>query len=301
VLRLSGKHDDAAARLLDWVVQDAHGRRGFDKLWGGSLPRDAGARTLAATLLVADPDREVAVGTKCGATTADGQLACDRMVARGYHALRKWNELLAFATAWASRAPSSVDPIAEQVNALLHLGRTADAEHTLDAALAKHPDSSALLELRAQAGVGHVSSTELVDRLDAIVRARPSDGGELNNVAWMKLVASVDLPGALFDAKKAVEIEKDSPYPANTLAAIRAENGELREAVIEVHRSTELSREDDTPGSDWYVLGRIYELAGLRDDAIAAYQRVTTIDTDDLTPHTDTLAAARLKALGAKH
>jgi len=122
----------------------------------------------------------------------------------------------------------------------------------------------------------------------------------LNNVAWMKMVAGVDLAGALYDAEQAVDQAKTSQGAANTLAAIRAEKGELRDAVVEIHRSTELTLEDDTPSSDWYVLGRIYELAGLREDAIAAYQRVTKVDFDDLIPHTDTLAADRLKALGAK-
>jgi tetratricopeptide (TPR) repeat protein len=300
VLRLIGKHDDAAARLLDWFAQDAHVRRDFDKLWGGSLPRDRAAQTLAATWLLDDPARDIAAGTTCGATTEDGQLACGRMVARGDAALHKWDDLLGFATAWASRS-TAVDPLADQIAALIHLGRTADAEHALATALAKHPDDVGLLELRAQAGVGHVSSSELVDRLDAIVRSRPSDGRELNQVAWMKLTWGVDLPGALYDVKRSVDLEKESRAAANTLAAIEAERGELRDAVKDIQHAVELAGVDEPAGADWYVLGRIYELAGLRDDAIAAYQRFHTYNPDDLIVSTGQLAAKRLEALGVKH
>jgi tetratricopeptide (TPR) repeat protein len=298
VLRLSGKHADAAARLLDWVEQDVHGRHDLGKLWGSS--RDATAITLAGTLLLADPARDVSAGTKCGATTDDGKLACDHMVAHGDRELHKWSDLLAFATAWETRDPARLDPVYEHVIALFHLGRTADAEHVLDAALAKHPDDAELLGLRAEAGIGHVSANELIDRLDAIVRVKPTDGYSLNNVAWMKLTAGVDLAGARYDAEKSVEDEPDYRNAANTLAAIRAESGDLREAVVEIHRATELSREDSPPPADWYVLGRIYELAGLRDDAIAAYRRLPRSDDDDPVLDVARLAAARLTALGVK-
>jgi tetratricopeptide (TPR) repeat protein len=221
------------------------------------------------------------------------------MVARGYAALHKWNDLLGFATAWASRS-TAVDPLGQQITALIHLGRIEDAEHALATALAKYPDNVDLLELRAEAGAGRVSSNELIDRLDAIVRAKPTDGNELNQVAWMKLTWGVDLPGALYDVRRSVDIVKDSRASANTLAAIEAERGDLRDAVIEIQHAVELAGADQPMGADWYVLGRIYELAGLRDDAITAYRRFHTYDPGDLIVTTGQLAAKRLEALGVK-
>ena len=110
VLRLLGKHDDAAIRLLDWALADRIRHSELSRIWGGAFPKDTVHTTLAASLLAADPDQEISAGTACGMTTADGQMVCDLMVARGMRARKKWPELEAFAATWAARSPAvSVD------------------------------------------------------------------------------------------------------------------------------------------------------------------------------------------------
>ena len=120
----------------------------------------------------------------------------------------------------------------------------------------------------------------------------------LNNIAWSKIAMGVAFPSALEQARRAAELEKHSRFAANTLAGAEAETDDLRAAVTEIQHAIDLGHEDAS-SADWYVIGRIREKAGLRDDAIAAYRHVTKSESSDLFPSIYELATARLRALGA--
>ena len=65
ILRLAGKHDDAAMRLLDWIIADAPHAAHIDRIWGHSLPRDPGDLVLAGAVLAHDRDRDITAGKQC--------------------------------------------------------------------------------------------------------------------------------------------------------------------------------------------------------------------------------------------
>ncbi len=301
VLRLVGKHDDAARRLLDWAVKDARSQRDLAHLWTAGVTRDAQMITLAGILLSGDPDAGIRAGKQCGATTSDGQLVCDYMVARGYRMRKRWDDLLAAADSWEGHVPSyaATYPAAEKATALIHLGRLDEADQLLADVLAKHPTNTGFLGLHAEAAVARHKPDLVIARTDELANARAHDELLLNEAAWMKIVVAVDLPGALALARDAVNSNKKSGPAMNTLAAAEVETGALNDAVHDIHRSIELAHADEPRSADWYVLGRVREQAGERDDAVAAYRRVTKKYDAEIIPTTYDLAGARLKALGA--
>jgi hypothetical protein len=87
---------------------------------------------------------------------------------------------------------------------------------------------------------------------------------------------------------------------ANTLAGVEAETGDLHAALADLATSVNLAGDGQPAPADWYVLARVLDQAGLRDDAIAAYRRVKKEQPELFNLDTYTLATNRLQALGAK-
>lgn len=301
LFRLIGKNDSAAARLLDWVVKDA-GHHELAAVWAPTLPRDRAAMTLAAALLSDDPVHMIAAGTKCGVSTAQGQLVCDMMVARGYHRRRMWAELDAFAAAWASRVPSyaAAWPPYFRASALIQEARFEDAAHVLDEVIPKYGDHPELRWLRAAVAARLGKTQEVIDQSEESVKANPGDPHVLNNAAWLKLAYGIDLAGGLAQARQSVQLDGKTTYTLNTLAALEAETDDLGAAITDIHKAIDLSHADSPPPEDWYVVGRVLEKSGLDEDAIAAYKRALAPHAADEVPNTAELAAGRLKALGVK-
>lgn len=301
VLRLVGKHEDAAARLLDWVLKDAHTQHDLPSIWGGSAPRDAHEITLAGGLLSGNTDAALAAAKQCGVSTTEGQLVCDYMIAKGDRQRKRWDDLLAAAESWEGHVPSFAItyPAAERATALIHLGRLDEADQVLSDALAKQPTNGALLALRMEVAVARHKPDQVIARADDVAKAFSQNSKLLNEVAWTKVVLAVDIPGALEQARSSVSLDKKSSMALNTLAAVEAESGQLRDAATDIHHAIELAHRDDPDPADWYVLGRVRETAGLRDDSIAAYRRVTKTYEADIIPTTYDLAVSRMKALGA--
>ncbi|MBV8755791.1 MAG: DUF3857 domain-containing protein [Deltaproteobacteria bacterium] len=301
VLRLVGKHDDAAARLLDWVVKDMRSQRDLPNIWGGSSPRDAQAITLAGALLSGNADASIPAAKVCGSSTLDGQLVCDYMLARSYRKKKRWDDLLAAAESWQGHVPSfaATYPDAEKATALIHLGRLDEADQVIADVLAKEPTNGAMLGLRMEAAAARHSPDLVIARADDVAKAMAQNPKMLNEVAWEKLMLGIDLPGALEQARASVALDKKNAPALNTLAAAEAETGALRDAVKDIVHSIELAHRDDPDAADWYVLARVREESGLRDDAAAAYRRVTKNHDADLIPTTYDLATTRLKNLGS--
>ena len=82
----------------------------------------------------------------------------------------------------------------------------------------------------------------------------------------------------------------------NTLAVVEAERGELHSAKTNGWKAMELDHRGKPSGADWYVVGRIAEQLGLRDDALSAYKRVAPNPRESFpTPYE--LAQRRMRAL----
>jgi tetratricopeptide (TPR) repeat protein len=100
---------------------------------------------------------------------------------------------------------------------------------------------------------------------------------------------------ALDLARRSVAQAKDVPESLSSLAAIEAEAGELDRAIEDHWKAMELRGSFEPNGAEWYITGRINEQLGLRDDAAAAYRRVTRDITEPMSSYD--LAQARLAAL----
>jgi tetratricopeptide (TPR) repeat protein len=183
--------------------------------------------------------------------------------------------------------------------ALAALGRSREAEALADAVLAKKPDQFGAQRVRALASMFAGAMPEAIQRLDASVDK--GDAGAFNLAAWLRLVAETELPRALEIAKRAVgkDPAKADRSLLDTLAAIQAETGDLRGAMETLWPAMEGREMRD---GDWYIIGRIAEQIGLRDDAIAAYRRVAPTNVvgiaQSITTHT--LAKRRLARMGVK-
>jgi tetratricopeptide (TPR) repeat protein len=189
--------------------------------------------------------------------------------------------------------------IATQADALAHQGKAAEAANLLDQALARTPDDHELLAARARLAIARgpwASARAWVDKLAAspLVDAR-----DLNQLAWSALyyAGTPDQAKALGERAERASV-KVAPALANTLAAIEAASDRPFSAwrylkpAIEAHRDAVPSR------ADWYVIGRIAEDYGLRDDAIVAYRRVTPPTVHGLGPSSYDFARRALARLG---
>lgn len=301
VLRLAGKNDDAAARLLDWLAQDIREPR-LHALWGASLPRTTAAIRLAGALLARDPAQSLAIAPKCLVTTQMAQLACDSIIVDAYIKQKRWAELETFAsTTWAPRAPKQF-PVADitRADALTHLGRFDDAKQVYDDVLAKFPDDFEASYGRGLLAFHDGKRDDAIQRFTALAQRTDLKPQNLNGVAWLRVTTGLEIPDAVGIARRAQQLEPTSRAATNTLAGVEAEAGDLHTAIVDLRKAVDLDKRGVPDGSDWYVLGRILEQAGLRDDAIAAYRRVAKTDPELYALDTYTLATKRLQALGAK-
>ena len=123
--------------------------------------------------------------------------------------------------------------------------------------------------------------------------------GDQNNVAWISLF--FDRDGGP-DLEAATRASQQNNGPAmHTLACVYAEMGKAREArdlLIQAMTLRNLSKPDE---STWYGFGRIAELYGERDIALASYSKLHAgpIPAADY-QSTFTLAQRRLAILGKK-
>ncbi len=311
LLRLLAKGDEKQAlRLLDWLAKDLAPRAGqdlvarrFSTVWGTNLPRRRKDMELAAARLTVEiyAAHAIPILARCKPTTTAGQFACDSALAELYEVTRKWVDLEDQARAWLGRAPKQLSlPTVMLGYALAHQGRFDDADRLLGDALAKDPDDFSLAMTYADVAIGRGKLAEAVRRFGPVVKQASPPPIAFNNLAWLELVEGSDLKGAGAMARKAVQLAPTDAHALNTLATIEAELGELGDAHTHLDasvRANDLPRPGD---ADLYVHGRMLELLGYRDDAIAVYRRIKREPTSGFVADVFELATARLKALGVK-
>jgi tetratricopeptide (TPR) repeat protein/transglutaminase-like putative cysteine protease len=293
---------DAARALFDWVAADRPGSR-LTAVWGPKLPRDADAAAVAAAVMAASTGSPGGVKALLGCkTTAPGARdECDFHLAGLYVHTARWDDALAHATAWDKRiGPGAVAPTRLQAWALAELGRTDEADRVLTSGLKQHPDNVDLLKVRVRVAWKRGAADEIARRTDAVVAAAGGDLDELHEAAWAKLVIGADLATAEQWAEQVLAARPGDQPTLNTVAAIEAERGDVGAAKTHQWETLEKFPRRPPASEQYYVVGRIAEQLGLRDDAIAAYRKVT-VDADappEQSPYT--LAGKRLAGLGAK-
>jgi tetratricopeptide (TPR) repeat protein/transglutaminase-like putative cysteine protease len=271
-----------ARRLLDWVRGDTGAATGHStallkRVWGDGRPPTVEAIQLAAEVLTVgtDADRVIALGARCGAPAADARLACHEVLATAYAERERWVDAAA-----EYEAVQALDPdeaafwIGPYSVALSRCGRIDDAERMVDGILAKHADDPEALLARYAIALDRGQAADAAQRLDALVHSPRVTPGALNTAAWYQIDDGNDLAGALELAQKAVQGARRSHAVQNTLAAIRAELGDLDRAVRDNWAALALDPSEQPTDADWYVAARIAEQLGQRGDAIAIYARI---------------------------
>jgi tetratricopeptide (TPR) repeat protein len=215
---------------------------------------------------------------RCATTIADIRKACGRTMVANLSLAKQWNEAAAAARLLTDADPSDREATLSLAYALVMLGRTKDAAFVLDAALATLPDDHDLLLPRLQIAT-YLRAPDVQTWLAKVEAAGASSVNMLNGVAWYHGYFDATPADALAIAKRAEGLEKRlSGNLANTLAALEAESGDPAAAWKHLGTAIRAHKDRKPDASDLYVLGRIAEDLGLRDDAIALYRRVAKPD-----------------------
>lgn len=87
---------------------------------------------------------------------------------------------------------------------------------------------------------------------------------------------------AIAEYQRAIELDRQSPYPYNGLGNVYYALGRHEEAITAYQRAIEL---DPKLASPHYGLGNAYDALGHHDDAIAEFRRAIELDPQDAYPH----------------
>jgi tetratricopeptide (TPR) repeat protein len=280
VLRMGDAPAQARARrLLDWLRSDLDSVNGwtwFKALWTRGAPADKEQILLAGAALAntSDPDRTIALASRCASTVPEAESVCHAMLIEAYEARARWQDALSELEAGDKLRPQpSERAIYHRVALLASIGRSDEADHLIDEHLVKQPGDHDAIAARFWIAVNSGRTREALSRGDALANHPNATPQDLNVVAWHRLSAASDLPAALELARKAFDRNKAAYGILNTVAAIEAELGDLGRAVADNTAAMALGSRSEPREGDWYVAGRIYEQLGLPGDAVAAYQR----------------------------
>ncbi len=286
---------DSARRLLTWLAADLVGSKAalaeqFIELWQTQQARAAGAAldknflefAAAIVALLQSDDLKVNLTDIFKRCAAQIDRAAERCEAYRRIAAAQVFDVATLETterAQLAKSPSEDNKL-NVVRVLLLARKFADANKLLDEVLTQSPRS--LPALRTRMGVRMSSKATAAERdtaFDAVVTHPDATPDDLNNVAWARLFYDQGQAAALALGQRIEkQMAKLPAHIANTMAAIAAESNDASLAwhyfVLSRKAKAEMAPLED---SDWYVLGRIREAYGLRDDAIAAYRMVPPV------------------------
>jgi tetratricopeptide (TPR) repeat protein len=272
----------AAQQWLNWARAGVRVPAGDDPLrmpplatlWTEGQPADpATMRVAAAALVATGPKAATAVPILNAAL--QGRLAGPQVAAVRLALLDAAGDDLKLADvqtlALLKQYPSSAMAMELRLSSLLEAKRFPEAEAQWQSRLKASPkDPNVLMQLArlAQAQGQYTRSEQYYARLEA---AGGAGTGALNNWAWLALFSGSNLDDAINRAQRAVGNDGPSRAELNTLAALYAEAGRVREA-LEILRKLYPPESHQAPdSSDLAVWGRLAEQEGLHDVARKLY------------------------------
>ncbi|MBK9035120.1 MAG: DUF3857 domain-containing protein [Myxococcales bacterium] len=241
------------------------------------------------------PASTAAVVRTCAGLTGDDDLDACRLLTISMAA--RAGDLPTAIAAQRARVdakPTDAALVAQLVELLADARRGAAAVAAVAPLLAVKPDDPNLLAARAYAGlaVNWGDARPWFERLTAPVDA---GGSDLNNAAWVHTFFDPTPQAARALMERLFARGGDKPrHWVNTYAVVLADAGEPSAAW----RQLDGVLDDDITPSDWYVVGRIAEAYGLRDDAIGVYRSIARPTQRSAFPSAWDFAQKRLKALG---
>jgi len=299
-LRLLANNDvETAKRLLDWIITDAKRPPLLEVVWGPNHATDRDAVSLAAAVLSGptDPTHALPIVEKCSAAPLKGDVVCLVIMDEINNARDARDDTIARLTTYL--ATHAKDPAASRLlaYALAEEGRASEAEALVADVTA--PFDHDIDELKVQIALARHDLPAAMKLFDAIGKANESNIEALNELAWLEVTANTNLSEALVSVTESVRRGANAAN-LHTKATVEVELGDLRAAVEDLQKAIDHHLRKEPAPSDYYVQGRIAELIGLPDEAIAAYRKAKPPGPPhrSLVPDTPELAQKRLAALG---
>ena len=298
--RIEARDAATARQLMDWLHTDlaqfVPGSRLLDA-WGGTVPRDDKALAVAASITASGSagERLIPVLAKCESPAKDVRATCDRALKLVLYETKRWKDLEQHAIAWQAREPTSIEPLKVRLGTLIELKRYDEAE-TLAGTLSKDPNDHDMLSYLAQLAAQRGAIEDAVRRYDGLVKSASGIAMDKNNFAWFLLAAHRD-PKLSLELANAALREMTNETVLNTVSTIEIDQGDLQAGMNHTLKAMEARGDRRPQDLDWFVIGRLHEHLGLRDDAISAYRRI-----DRKAPRfgsAGAMAVDRLKVLGA--
>jgi transglutaminase-like putative cysteine protease/tetratricopeptide (TPR) repeat protein len=313
--RIQAGNLDGAKVLLDWLREDTHLEGGDDPLGGPVFPRfwikgeaaDARKMKLAAAAILVGTKPTAAQGVAL-LEAAQKDAATDRektnielALAIGYSELDNYTKLLHVSSTLAKETPESRLAFAENMEALMGLGRFDESFKVADERLKLLDGDADALRMKAQSAAdsGDIAASRAL--LHKLADQGKDDAEVWNEIAWFGLftgkVDDTDVAAAI----KSTQMDKDNAHILHTLACDYAAVGKPKEAHELLLRSMDDLNLDQPDDDYWYALGMIAEQYGERDIAIADYRKLEKPkETLALPTSSYRLAHMRLKALNAE-
>ncbi len=310
--RLAANDLTGAKTFLDWLRDYLHLSGGDDPLTGLVFPRmwskgkeaDAAQMRLAAAAILAQSKptarQGVAILEEARKTSSnDTEITnIDLGLLSGYINLQDPENGLAVSTRLAQHFPESGYAFVQESSALRRLRRYSEAQALAEERLKRIPGDTDALNAFSRDAALQEDYRAAYDWMHKIVEEGKADSPILNDLAWLTLL--FERPGGpdIESALKSSQLKENVSSTLHTLGCLYAEVGKATEAHDMLIHAMDL-RDLVEPNPDfWYAFGRLAELYGERDIALADYAKVTKPKEWYLVPEsTYELAQNHLKIL----
>lgn len=287
-LAQAGKKD-AARQWLDWArdyVRTAEGgddpvrSNAFAGLWTRGRQATDDEVLLAAAALLPDTKKsaELALPVLLShreRVPAEQQWRVDQALAAAYRAAEKWSDVVVVADRLSEKYPTSASAFELGIAALMKNGRADEAGKRGLARLERLPGDRAALRTLGEVAFRAGDYSRAFEYYGKALEDPGAQALDYNQHAWIAIFAGGDLNKAIEESRQSIALAPSSSASLHTLATLYAEIGKSSEARDALLKSLDAGDQEEPESHDWYVLGRIAENYGIRDEAIEAYRRVT--------------------------
>ncbi|HWR15104.1 MAG TPA: DUF3857 domain-containing protein [Terriglobales bacterium] len=308
--RLDRGDTEGARKLLDWARSDISIGSGDDPLSGEMFPRlwtrgdKADLNTMRTAALSAVGKREDSkrwvpqlIEARNKATSDSTKAFLERSLATAYTASYNFTELRASALRLLAAYPKSDSALLLLGAACAKLKDWDTWNKAIQSRLSSVPDDAVGQRQLAYLYSSQSKLEEANDILRKLLASSDSTAEDMNLFGWNELLMGKITEEGIQHLRRGISIQKGYGI-VHTLASIYAENGnagEARQLVLGIMDDNGMDEPDDNL---WYVFGRIAEIYGQPDAAMACYKRVHWKEKYEPDPGaTYVLAQKRLQGL----
>ncbi|MCL4523463.1 MAG: DUF3857 domain-containing protein [Acidobacteria bacterium] len=278
-----------ARRLLDWVREemqltggdDPYAGKPFPRLWEKGREADSDAiRAAGASLLVTTPNANLAVPILRGALekaldNSAARVGLQLALAAAYVKLSDFNSVLPIAEELLRAYPDSEIAFMMVIEAQNSLKHWDQAEAVAQARLKRRENDATALRALARIEEFRGQFAESIEHLRRLAALGKATASDYNGMAWGALFIEPMPQQAVEDAQRAAQLSQNNNAAiVHTLSAVWAEAGKTNEAREAMLQAIELYNLEEPNAAIWYLYGRLAELWGEKQTAVAAYKRM---------------------------